>query len=182
MRSRAVISLVSALALTLAMAATTVAGGWAAAVMDTQPIEPGGPDQPVTVGFTLLQHGQTPVNWGTTQLILINDDTGAEVTVNARPQGASGHWVAEVRFPTEGTWRYEVRHELLIEMRGFEPVTLGNAAVVAAPATTSTAATPSLTIQPALLMAGAFLAFLLVAGLAAATLVVRHAQPNTARG
>jgi hypothetical protein len=180
MRIRPVISLLSALALTLALAATTAAGGWAAAVMDTPPNEPGGPDQPVSVGFTLLQHGKTPVNWGTTQVVLINDDTGAEVTVDARLQGASGHWVAEVRFPTGGTWRYEVRHELLIEMRGFEPVTVGNAAA-AAPVATSTAA-GSLTVQPALLMAGAFLAFLLLAGLAAATLVVRHAQPDTARG
>ena len=59
----------AALLLTVSLAATALAGGWANAMMDTPPDDPGGPNQPVTVGFTLLQHGETPVDWGATQIV-----------------------------------------------------------------------------------------------------------------
>ena len=90
MRKRAAAAIVSASALTLLVATSALAGGWANAVMDEAPNQPGGPSQPVTIGFTLLQHGVTPVDWGTTQVVLTNDATGQSVTFDARPQGADG--------------------------------------------------------------------------------------------
>ena len=51
----------SASILSLVLAATAFAGGWANAVMDTPPDGPAGTNEPVTLGFTLMQHGVTPV-------------------------------------------------------------------------------------------------------------------------
>ena len=178
MRSRP-IAACSALALTLLLATTALAGGWANAVMDTAPDEPGGPNQPVTMGFTLLQHGVTPVDWGTTQVVLTNQATGESVSFDARLQGATGHWVAEISVPADGTWSYEVRHDLEIAMTGFDPIALGDAAAVSGTAATGTAAT-GIALQPALLMIGAFLALLAMAVLGAGLIALRHAKPDCA--
>ena len=174
MRSRAA-ALFSATALTLLIASTALAGGWANAVMDASPDEPGGTNQPVTIGFTLLQHGETPVDWGNTQVVLTNEATGESVSFVARPQGATGHWVAEISVPADGTWTYSVRHDLEIAMTGFDPIALGNASTA-----TGTAAT-GLAFQPALLMVGAFLALLMTAALAVGLIAYRHAKLDRAR-
>ena len=170
MRSRAATA-ISALALTLFLASTAFAGGWANAVMDAPPDDPGGPNQPITIGFTLLQHGVTPVDWGPTQIVLTNAETGESATFDARPQGAVGHWVAEVSIPADGTWSYEVRHELEIAMTGFAPITVGDLAT----ATTGSAAT-SVVVQPALLMVGGFLALLVLAAAAAGVIAFRSTR------
>ena len=70
MHHRAATAAVSALALTLILATSALAGGWAQAIMDSPPDDPGGANQPVTIGFTLLQHGVTPVDWGTAKVVL----------------------------------------------------------------------------------------------------------------
>jgi hypothetical protein len=178
MRHRAATATVSALALTLILASSALAGGWAQAIMDAPPDDPGGANQPVTIGFTLLQHGVTPVDWGTAQVVLTNDATGQSVTVDARPQGAVGHWVAEISVPAEGTWSYEVRHDLEIEMSGFDPMVVGPSA--AQPAST-TAATTSTSIQPALLLAAGFLSLLALAGITVGFVAVRNGRPDRAR-
>jgi hypothetical protein len=177
MRYRAAAAFLGASALTLLLAATALAGGWANAVADTPPDDPGGPNQPITIGFTLLQHGVTPVDWGTTEVVLTNGATGESVAFPAQPQGATGHWVAEVSVPADGTWNYEIRHDLEIVMTGFEPIRLGTAA--AAPATTGS--TSSAALQPALLMVGAFLGALGIAAVAAGVLTYRRTRLDRAR-
>ncbi|HYN64399.1 MAG TPA: hypothetical protein VES36_07340, partial [Candidatus Limnocylindrales bacterium] len=94
MRPRAATATLSAMALTLILATSALAGGWANAIMDTPPDDPGGPNQPITIGFTLLQHGVTPVDWGAAKIVLTNAATGQSVTADASPQGKVGHWVA----------------------------------------------------------------------------------------
>lgn len=168
MRSRAAAAL-SAIALTLLLASTALAGGWANAAMDTPSDDPGGPNQPITVGFTLLQHGVTPVDWGPTQIVLTNATTGESVTFDARPQGPAGHWVAEISVPADGTWSYQVRHDLEIAMTGFEPITVGGVA-----ASTGSVAT-GFVLQPALLI-GAFLALLAIAAATAGFIAYRHTR------
>ena len=76
MRRRLALAASSATILSLIVAATAFAGGWANAVMDTPPDDPAGPNVPVTLGFTLMQHGVTPVDWGSAQIVLTNDQTG----------------------------------------------------------------------------------------------------------
>jgi hypothetical protein len=177
MRHRAIAAVLSAIALTLMMATSALAGGWAEAVMDTPPDDPGGPGQPITIGFTLLQHGVTPVDWGTTQVVLTNDATGKSVTFNARPQGAVGHWVAEISVPAEGTWAYEVRHDLEIEMTGFDPITVGPAAAQAGGAAAST----GIGVQPALLLAAGLLSILALAGVTVGIVAFRHGRLDRAK-
>jgi hypothetical protein len=88
--------------------------------------------------------------------------------------------VAEISIPAEGTWTYEVRHDLEIAMTGFDPISLGDTAAVTGTAATSTAAT-GLALQPALLMVGAFLALLAMAALAIGLIAYRRARLDRAR-
>ena len=92
MPRRLALAAFSASLLTMVIAATAFAGGWANAVMDTPPDGPAGANEPVTLGFTLLQHGETPVDWGVAQVVLTNDDTGQQIVANATPSGPIGHW------------------------------------------------------------------------------------------
>ena len=169
----ATIAAVSAMALTLILATSALAGGWAQAIMDSPPDDPGGANQPVTIGFTLLQHGVTPVDWGTAKVVLTNEATGQSVTTDARPQGAVGHWVAEISVPAAGTWSYTIRHDLEIEMTGFTPLVVGPTA--AQPASTA-AATSATGIQHALLLAGGFLSLLAVVGVTMGIIAARRGR------
>ena len=175
MRQRATTAALSAIALTLILATSALAGGWANAIMDTPPDDPVSPGQPITIGFTLLQHGVTPVDWGMPQVVLTNEATGGSVTFDSRPQGAVGHWVAEISVPAAGTWSYQVRHDLEIEMTGFDPITVGPAAAPAA------GAAASLGVQPALLLAAGFLSLLALAGATAGIVAFRHGRLGRAR-
>jgi len=177
MRQRATTAALSAIALTLMIATSALAGGWAKAIMDTPPDDPSSPGQPISIGFTLLQHGVTPVDWGTAQVVLTNDATGRSVTFDAQPQGAVGHWVAEISVPAGGTWRYQVRHDLEIEMTGFNPITVGPAAAQAAGTTAST----SIDVQPALLLAVGFLSLLVLVGITAGIVVFRRGRLDRVR-
>jgi len=174
MPRRLALSASSASILTLILAATAFAGGWANAVMDTPPADPAGTNEPVTLGFTLMQHGVTPVDWGTAQIVLTNDETGQEIVANATPQGAIGHWTAEVKLPADGTWSYQVRHDLEITLMGAQPISVGGAQA-------ATTGSTAIGLSPALLAAGAFLALLGMALLAGGLLVLRRSRPDEVR-
>jgi hypothetical protein len=56
----------------------------------------------------VLQHGQTPLA-GVTPIVRIRDDGGKVVdTFTATPTGKTGVYHADVTFPGEGTYSYEV--------------------------------------------------------------------------
>lgn len=149
MRHRFPTAALAALAATLVLAGTALAGGWANAVMDEPPQEPPSAGEPITIGFTLLQHGVTPVDRGSTEVTIRNPDTGQALTVAARQGGQSGHWVAVITFPTDGRWRYTVTTTgLEVGMKGFNPVTVGSAT----PGTATSAATSAATAQPTSLL------------------------------
>src|SRR5918999_177331 len=95
-----VLALIALLALVLPAAA----GGWASATIDSGPIDPTA-GTPVDIGFTLKQHGQTPISWEMVTFTSTNAETGEQVSVEALPKGAVGHYVATVTFPSAGTWR-----------------------------------------------------------------------------
>ena len=167
MRHRIPTAALAAMAATLILAGSALAGGWANAVMDDPPSDPPSAGEPITIGFTLLQHGITPVNDPAPTVTIRNAATDEEISVTATQEGASGHWVAVITFPTEGTWRYEVTHDLIVGMNGFNPVTVGSAAP-AAPASTATSA---VVVQPLTYLA---LALLLTLGIAAAFILSRR--------
>jgi hypothetical protein len=157
----------TALAATLILASAALAGGWANAVMDESPSDPPSAGEPITIGFTLLQHGITPVNDPAPTVTVRNAATGEELSVTATQEGASGHWVAVITFPSDGTWRYEVTHDLIVGMNGFNPVTVGSAAPAAAASTATSAAAA----QP---LAVLVLALLLTLAVAAAFILSRR--------
>jgi YtkA-like len=96
----------TAAAATLAFPATTAAGGWATAGL-------GPPDDGLKAGDTwnaevkILQHGETPLS-GVEPTVTIRNDKGATHSFAARPTGEPGVYEAQVRFPSNGTWSYEV--------------------------------------------------------------------------
>ena len=100
------------LLLVLAVAAFAVpaasAGGWATVGLSSLPPAglPANHDWPVDI--TVLQHGQTPLA-GVTPIVRIRDDGGKVVdTFTATPTGKTGVYHADVTFPGEGTYAYEV--------------------------------------------------------------------------
>jgi hypothetical protein len=82
------------------------AGGWVVTTLD--PIAPPPvAGQTLSIGYTILQHGQTPVSLRDTSVIVIAGD-GTSTTFAGRPSGDAGHHVADVTFPTAGTFSWSI--------------------------------------------------------------------------
>jgi hypothetical protein len=160
--------------LTILLASTAFAGGWANATLDQQPSDPGAGGTMV-VSFTLLQHGVTPVDWGQPLVMLVNDETGQRVTSDARPSGAKGHWTAELTVPSAGTWQLDIRHDLEVVPVNFQPISVGTVSVPQAPAGSG-----GLGAQPALLAVIVFLGGLAVAGAAIGMVAWRRTRAGAA--
>lgn len=98
-------------ALTLS-ASPVAAGNWA--LVEFDPIDPVTAGEERAVGFTLLQHGRTPVDattWfpdGHVTIGLEVETPAGTTTVPARPEGAVGHYVADIRVPTVDAVSIEV--------------------------------------------------------------------------
>jgi hypothetical protein len=94
------------LAIPFVTGSTAAAGGWAVSTLDELPAP--APGETVTVGFTIRQHGVTPVNL---------DDVGVEVVgpsgdvefFAATQEGAVGHYVADVVFGESGVHTWAIR-------------------------------------------------------------------------
>jgi hypothetical protein len=81
-------------------------GGWATTALDDAPTA--GAGETTEVGFTILQHGVTPVDVDEVAVV-IRDGDGRDQTWPAVQQGQTGHYVAEVTFPAEGRYEWVVR-------------------------------------------------------------------------
>jgi hypothetical protein len=106
---RIALSLVAVAAFATLTAATIAAGNYA----ETSIVD--GADTPPTAGeerelrLLLLQHGVTPVDFGSVQLTAFLPGSGESVTVTAAGVGG-GEWVATVTFPAAGDWQLRVLH------------------------------------------------------------------------
>ncbi len=154
------------LLLVLAVAVIAVpaasAGGWATVGLSSLPPSGLEPNQNWPVDITVLQHGQTPLA-GVTPIVRIRDDGGKVVrSFTATPTGKTGVYHAEVKFPGEGSYSYEVFDGFTqyggAQTHTFKPVEIG------APSDSF----PYLTLG---------LALALALGLAAATVAYRR-QPQ----
>ena len=107
MFSRFRISIALATALSLMLVLPVFAGGWAVITLDELPtgIVAG---EPFTVGFTVLQHGRTPMT-GLYPTITANLDKETEFVMDAAPEGKPGHYTATLTFPKEGEWRWSIQ-------------------------------------------------------------------------
>lgn len=137
----------------LATTAAVLAGGWAVVTLDSPPgeIHAG---EPWTVGFTVLQHGQTPVhNLGpgspVEPLLIATNADGRRVEAQATPTEEVSHFVAEVTFPSEGSWEWTIHPNPLAGESLFEPLTVMAARPAAAEAVVAPAAAQPATVTAA---------------------------------
>lgn len=98
------------------------AGGWAVSTLDEVPAPVAG--TPVTVGFTIRQHGETPVALDDVG-IEITSPTGETAFFPATADDVVGHYTARVVFPSAGT------HAWTIRQGWFAPQSLGPITVLA---------------------------------------------------
>lgn len=82
------------------------AGGWAITSFDSLPadFEAG---KPYDLTYTILQHGRTPVDVGTS-MVRIRDNKGAVTEFEAVPTGEVGRYTVTVTFPAAGSFLWEV--------------------------------------------------------------------------
>jgi hypothetical protein len=106
-RTRVVVAALVAVIAALGADSSASAGGWAVSSLDELPVAVAG--EPVDVGFTVLQHGVSPVD--------LTEDVGIEVTAAdgttsyfpATAEGSVGHYVATVTFPADGQYSWRAR-------------------------------------------------------------------------
>jgi hypothetical protein len=94
----------------LGFATPAAAGGWAVTTLDPLAAAPIA-GEPFAVGFTIRQHGQTPINVPDAAIIVTATD-GTSTRFAATPQGALGHHVATVDLPTDGTYTWAVEQDI----------------------------------------------------------------------
>ena len=106
---RLLAGLAAAFAIFVLAVAPVAAGSWASITPDegaatAEPIA----GEPVDLGFTVLQHGQTPAPWVTASVVLVNAATGERITSEATPTGQDGHFVATATPSAPGLWTWSV--------------------------------------------------------------------------
>ena len=182
MFTRSRISLILVLLASLIFAAPAFAGGWAVITLDEMPsnVVAG---EPLTIGFTVLQHGRTPMV-GLTPTITANLYKDQEFVVKAEPEGKTGHYTATVTFPKEGEWRWSIQAFTMDQTMPMLSVAAPIAAEVSAPNAAKTepapvSASPTVVVSVAVLVLGLVGAVIgirrrnrLVLGLTALCLVV----------
>jgi hypothetical protein len=107
MYSKIRIALVFTLILALAFAIPVFAGGWAIITLDEMPTDVVA-GEPLTIGFTVLQHGQTPMT-GLSPTISAALSQKAKLVADAKPDGKPGHYTATLTFPTDGDWKWSIQ-------------------------------------------------------------------------
>jgi len=105
-RNRTAVGL--ALLLALVIAVPALAGGWAVITLDELPagVVAG---EPITVGFTVLQHGRTPMINLDPTILARNPSTEEQFDVFVKPEGKPGHYSVEVIFPSAGNWEWTIK-------------------------------------------------------------------------
>ena len=128
MYARFRIALGLALLLVFAFAVPVLAGGWAVISLDELPtgVVAG---KPHTIGFTVLQHGKTPMTdlYPIITARLSNDEV---LTFSAEPEGKPGHYTATLTFPKDGNWEWSIQAFTMdLEMPELSVAAAGTASV-----------------------------------------------------
>ncbi|MGH2500180.1 MAG: hypothetical protein ACRDF0_08855, partial [Candidatus Limnocylindria bacterium] len=110
------------IALTLSIAAPSVAGGWAASRLDALP-ERFVAGETYALGYTILQHGTHPVAVDRTAVVFTPLGGGPALSFPGRAEGAAGHYVAAISVPSAGEWAWAIDQGL------FGPYALGTRTV-----------------------------------------------------
>jgi hypothetical protein len=123
LRSITALAALASFAACVLAAAPAGAGGWAVTTLDAMPADPVA-GVPTDVGYTIRQHGVTPVALEDTAIV-VEAAGGATQRFAGRADGAVGHYLATVTFPTGGALRWHV------EQGWFAPQDLGTIQVAA---------------------------------------------------
>jgi hypothetical protein len=117
MARRSIFAFVVVILAMLALAVPALAGGWALVTLDSLPREVRAGES-FQLGFMVLQHGKTPTNKDLNGnplapiLTAIKQGGAAKdaetFRVEARQEGAIGHYVADVTFPSDGSWAWQI--------------------------------------------------------------------------
>ena len=109
----------------MCVSAPALAGGFAVTTLDGVPRDLRA-NETYRIGYTIRQHGVTPLVSASTRIVAQSSTTRETAAFVGAPEGAPGHYVAEVRFPSEGTWVWQV------EQGPFAPQQLGAISISAA--------------------------------------------------
>lgn len=90
----------------------TLAGGWAVVTLDELPIEVV-TGQPLKIGFMIRQHGRTPWVYDQVMVNATHLQSHEKISVEAKANGALGHYEATLKFPQAGTWRWGIESGLM---------------------------------------------------------------------
>ena len=168
------IALPLALLASLALASVAVAGGWAQVTARTAPVDPPA-GEPTAIGFSVSQHGVTPVSWPDLTVIATNETTGDTFRTKAEAKGPAGSYEATLTFPGAGEWTLTFDSNDLI-MEGWTRLQVQPSSV-AAPAAPGGAGAQNPTTAPAApatdVMLVVLVLFVLAVGLGVAALGFR---------
>ena len=106
MSSRSCLLIALLFSLAFLFAVPAYAGGWAVITLDHLPTDVN-VNQPINVGFTVLQHGKTPMTDLDPTITAELSDTDSFV-VHAKPDGKPGHYAATLTFPKAGKWSWKI--------------------------------------------------------------------------
>lgn len=101
------IALAIAVLLSLVLALPVLAGGWAVITLDELPTNVVA-GKPLTVGFTVRQHGITPMD-GIEPMVTARLGLSEKFVVQAEPEGERGHYAATLTFPEKGNWEWSIQ-------------------------------------------------------------------------
>lgn len=101
------IALAFAVLVSLVSALPVLAGGWAVITLDKLPTDVVA-GKPLTVGFTVRQHGITPMD-GLEPMVTARLGFSETFVVQAEPEGERGHYAATLTFPEEGNWEWSIQ-------------------------------------------------------------------------
>lgn len=107
MLSRTRIAIGLALLIAIMFAFPALAGGWAVITLDELPSDVVA-REPLTIGFTVLQHGITPMS-DLDPTITAKLSSAEPMVISAEPDGKPGHYVATLTFPKEGNWEWSIQ-------------------------------------------------------------------------
>lgn len=136
--------LVGALAASVVLFAggAALAGGWAVTEFD-EPLPEFIAGEEQVIGFTILQHGETPRWTESVHLTFQPPDGGPTMKFPAEPVGVEGHFEAVVVLPRAGVWQLEVDQGFLTDFPlHLEPHVVGPVHVSAAEEVAALAAPP----------------------------------------
>ena len=129
-RARSIVALAASLVLVPLLAGVAVGGGWAQVVTIDGGGEPPTAGEPLEYRFRLLQHGVTPVDWGSVQLTATPAGGGETIVAAATPAG-DGEWIARLTLPSDGEWQMAVSH-VDLQTTAVPPLNVGAPALATA--------------------------------------------------